>query len=428
MASTLSVRSISVHHPSFSSVTVRDGGRSLRSKPPISSLSTVSTLSLSRSVSMGNGLNMLGSSLSLNGLGASEKETMQGLNDRLANYLDKVRSLERSNAELEAKIKQLMMERTPKGHDIEGMMAQAHAIGHEVRKRTLENARIMLEIDNAKLAADDFRVKWEAEASLCQSVERDCQALRRAKSDHDQIIATLRGDLDSLKEELYYLKKNHDEEMSALKARLANEQVSVEVDAAQGPDLGAIMAELRVQYEGIARKNKEDAEAWYLKKLEAVQSEVKESNEALRCAQGELSERRRFLQALEVELDSLRKQVSVLEGNLGETGHKYTMEMDRLQAILTQLEDELSQLRLDMQRNKTDYEQLLRIKQNLEMEIATYRRLLEGEEMVKEAPPPPKKDPEVQTRKIVKVITQTMINGKVVDESSEVEQIEDSKK
>lgn len=46
---------------------------------------------------------------------------------------------------------------------------------------------------------------------MCQSVERDCQALRRAKSDHDQIIATLRGDLDSLKEELYFLKKNHDE-------------------------------------------------------------------------------------------------------------------------------------------------------------------------------------------------------------------------
>lgn len=43
--------------------------------------------------------------------------------------------------------------------------------------------------------------------------------------------------------------------------------------------------------------------------LEAVQSEVKESNEALRCAQSELSERRRFLQALEVERESVHKQV-----------------------------------------------------------------------------------------------------------------------
>ena len=74
-------------------------------------------------------------------------------------------------------------------------------------------------------------------------------------------------------------------------------------------------------------------------------------------------------------------QVGVLEGNLRETGHKYALEMDSLQAMLSQLEEELSQLRLDMQRNKTDYEQLLRIKQNLELEIATYRRLLEGEEV-----------------------------------------------
>uniref|UniRef100_A0A3Q3WZ42 IF rod domain-containing protein n=1 Tax=Mola mola TaxID=94237 RepID=A0A3Q3WZ42_MOLML len=408
MASSMSLRSYSVRQPSLSGISVREGARRVRSRPPAS----IGTLS--RSISLGNGLNMLGSSLSLSsfGVAANDKETMHGLNDRLASYLEKVRLLERSNAELEGKIKQLMLEKAPKGHDIEKMMAQAHAIGQEVRKKTLENARIMLEIDNAKLAADDFRVKWEAEAVLCQSVERDCQALRRAKSDHDQIIATLRGDLDGLKEELYFLKKNHDEEIHSLKVRLANEQVNVEVDAAQGPDLGAIMAELRVQYEGIARKNKEEADAWYCKKLEALQSEVRESNEALCGAQSELSDRRRLLQALEVELDNLRKQVNVLEGNLEETGHRYSVEMDRLQSTLTQLEDELCQLRLDMQRNKTDYEQLLRIKQNLEMEIATYRRLLEGEEM---------------TRKIVKVVTQTMVNGKVVDESSEVEQIEERK-
>lgn len=73
-------------------------------------------------------------------------------------------------------------------------------------------------------------------------------------------------------------------------------------------------------------------------------------------------------------------QIAALEGNLAETGQKYSSEMERLQVTLSQMEDDLSQLRLDMQRNKTDYEQLLRIKQNLEMEIATYRRLLEGEE------------------------------------------------
>lgn len=44
--------------------------------------------------------------------------------------------------------------------------------------------------------------------------------------------------------------------------------------------------------------------------LDALQSEVKESNEALRGAQSELIERQRFLQGLEVQLESLHKQVS----------------------------------------------------------------------------------------------------------------------
>lgn len=427
MASSISVRSFSINRqPSFSSRSLMDTGRA-RSR---ASVSFAAAGPLTRSASIGQDLNGP-ISLPLNGLhgnSTNEKEAMQSLNSRLANYLDKVHSLERSNADLEMKIKQLMLDRIPKGHDLDSMMAQAHAVEQEVRKKTLENARLMLEIDNAKLAADDFRIKWETEMVMCQSVERDCVALKKAKTDHEQIISSLRGDLDSLKEELYFLKRNHEEELEQMKSRIARDEVNVEVDSATGPELGTILSDLRSQYEGIVKKNKEQTEQWYRKKLETVQNEVKESNEALRSAQGELTERQRFLQNLEVELESLHKQIAALEINLGETGQKYSSEMERLQATLSHLEDDLSQLRLDMQRTKTDYEQLLRIKQNLEMEIATYRRLLEGEETVKEVVPPPKKEPDVRTRKIVKVVTQTMVNGKVVDESSEVEQIEETKK
>ncbi|XP_069015714.1 keratin, type I cytoskeletal 18 [Embiotoca jacksoni] len=427
MASSISVRSYSMsRQPSFSSRSLMDTSRA-RTR---ASVSFSAASPLTRSASISQDLNGP-LSLQLNGLhgnSTNDKEAMQSLNSRLANYLDKVRTLERSNADLEMKIKQLMLDRIPKGHDLDSMMAQAHAVEQEVRKKTLENARLMLEIDNAKLAADDFRIKWETELVMCQSVERDCVALKKAKTDHEQIIASLRGDLDSLKEELYFLKKNHGEELEQMKSRIARDEVNVEVDSATGPELGTILSELRSQYEGIVKKNKEQAEHWYRKKLEMVQNEVKESNEALREAQGELIERQRFLQTLEVELESLHKQIAALEGNLGETGQKYSGEMERLQVTLSQMEDDLSQLRLDMQRTKTDYEQLLRIKQNLEMEIATYRRLLEGEETVKEVPVPIKKEHDVRTRKIVKVVTQTMVNGKVVDESSEVEQIEETKK
>lgn len=44
-------------------------------------------------------------------------------------------------------------------------------------------------------------------------------------------------------------------------------QVNVEVEAAQQPDLTAMMAEIREHYEGVASKNRKDLDNWFQAKV-----------------------------------------------------------------------------------------------------------------------------------------------------------------
>lgn len=56
------------------------------------------------------------------------------------------------------------------------------------------------------------------------------------------------------------------------------------------------------------------------------------------------------------------------------------MEIEALNNVLLGLEAELTELRKNIKLQAQDYEALLNTKMKLEAEIATYRRLLDGED------------------------------------------------
>uniref|UniRef100_A0A3B4E3B7 IF rod domain-containing protein n=1 Tax=Pygocentrus nattereri TaxID=42514 RepID=A0A3B4E3B7_PYGNA len=307
----------------------------------------------------------------------SEKVTMQNLNDRLASYLEKVRTLEHENSKLELQISEVLEKRGPELHDY----SRFEAIVTQLRKETtLSNANLALQVDNSALCIEDFKAKFEHELQIRQSVESDIRDLRKILDDTNVQRLHLENDVEMLTEQLISRKKNHQQDVTELHNQIAQSGVQVDVDAPKGEDLARIMEKMRAKYEKMSLKNQEELKAWHETKIIEVEVQVTENTAALKEAQNQVQEKRRDMQSLEIELQTQARMKASLLGSLEEAQLRCNTEVEQYNVIILQLEAELTELRSSLQKHRQDYSILLNLKGELEAEIETYRRHLDGQE------------------------------------------------
>uniref|UniRef100_A0A8B9RZ92 IF rod domain-containing protein n=1 Tax=Accipiter nisus TaxID=211598 RepID=A0A8B9RZ92_9AVES len=163
----------------------------------------------------------------------------------------------------------------------------------------------------------------------------------------------------------YYqtIEQLQNQEMRQLQSQTGGD-VSVEVNAAPGEDLTKILNDLRNEYEQIIERNRREVEQWY---------EVKD----IQTSSHQLTELRREMQNLEIELQAQLSTKNSLENSLAETESRYGCLLQQIQGQINSVEEELANIRCEMESQNQEYKMLLGIKTRLEQEIAQYRALLQ---------------------------------------------------
>ncbi|XP_069884173.1 keratin, type I cytoskeletal 23 [Dipodomys merriami] len=354
-------------------------------------------------------------------LSGDGKATMQNLNDRLATYLDKVRALEEANLKLESRILQWHQQRdTGSRKDYSQYEENISHLQEQIVDGKMTNAQIIVLIDNARMAMDDFSLKYENEHSFKKDLEMEVEGLRKTLDDLTIITTDLEQEVEGMRKELILMKKRHEQEMEENPVP-SDFKVNVKVDTTPGEDLIKVLEDMRQEYELIIKKKHQDIDAWFKEQSTAMSQEVASSSPAsVQGSQNDIHELKRTFQALEIDLQTQHNKKSALERMLSETQSRYSCQLQDIQQIIARYEEELRQLRCDLERQNTEHKLLLGIKTHLEKEIATYRQLLEGDtdgtmeesEWTMKASAAP----------TLKAITQETVNGRIV--LSQVNEIE----
>ncbi|KRY28210.1 Lamin-C [Trichinella spiralis] len=388
-----------------------------------------------------------------------EKHQLQHLNDRLAQYIERVRQLEAENQRLSLSIRNtediVSKERNSLRDTYERELAEARRLLDECSKA---KARAFLELNKNMTYMDELQTKverlerhlqeceerraqldgqvqdlttrlnaseaqrkhWENEAKkLCEECDSLTSQLANVQKKHDAEALTrvdLENKVQSLREQLAFNKQLYEKEIEETRHRRQIEitEINHELEEDYKQKLQEALQLMREQLDEKIKISRKEIEDMYDSKMQTLRESAERNRDSANTAREELGRANSQLSYFETERAKYEEMVRFvvlliamfvanLEKKNRELESRYTRLHDEMYARLSSRDTEIRQLRDEIALMIQQYKDLMDIKVQLSVEIEAYRRLLEGEEKrlhLSPTPPPPgSESPAVRPKK-----------------------------